>query len=149
MGYSVRLTESENVISTIQTKNSTGSYYGDVINLAQDNGRRFEADINVGAIGASATVDFEFQWSATSGGTYATVTGSAITQDTTGGKTHRVEVNTEQVLQLYPTARFMKPYLKTLVAATPTGVVVRSSDSTFQPITNGASAIGQIVNGLA
>lgn len=147
--YSARITETENLVATIQTVNGTGSYYSDAINLNGDSGRRFEADVNVGAIGASATVDFEFQWSATSGGTYATVTGTAITQDTAGSKTHRVECSTEQVVQLHPTAKFIKGYLKTLVAATPTGVTIRSKDMNYLPATNSASAIGQVVNGVS
>ena len=40
--------------------------------------------LNVGVIGSSGTIDFKVQASETSGGTYSDVTGSAITQITSG-----------------------------------------------------------------
>jgi hypothetical protein len=147
--YGARITEQENLAATIQSVSGVGSYYSDAISLNGDSGRRFEADVNVGTPGVGGTVDFEFQWSATSAGAYATVTGAKITQDATGGKTHRVELSTEQILQLFPTARFIKGYLKTLVAATPTGVTIRGTDTNYRPTGNATSSIGQIVNAVS
>jgi hypothetical protein len=149
MSINLRNTEDSALVATIQTVNGTGSYYSDAIPLQADYGRRFLAVVNVGTIGSSGTVDFGFQWSATVSGTYASITGAAITQDTAGTLTHLIEVSTEQVLAAYPLATYMKGYLKTLVAATPTGVTVRSTDAAHKPITNTATYTGQVVNGLS
>jgi hypothetical protein len=145
MSATVRATEAIGLAATIDSKNGTGSYYSDAISLDADAGRRFVAYVNVGTIGSSATVDFEFQWSATSGGTYATVTGAKITQDTAGSLTHRVEVTADQVKAAFPTATYMKGYLKTLVAATPTGVVVTAHDQAHMPAVSNAAHAGQTV----
>jgi hypothetical protein len=48
--------------------------------------RRIMFLVNVGALGTSATVDFKVQACATQGGTYADVTGTSITQITSGAK---------------------------------------------------------------
>ena len=143
--YSNRIGETHNLVSTIQTKNGVGSYYGDAISLDSEIGRRFIAYVNEGTIGSSGTVDFEFQWSATSGGTYATITGAKMTQDATGGKTFSVEVSTEAIIALFPTAKYMKPYLKTLVAATPTAVTVIATEMAHPPCTNSAANAGAYV----
>ncbi len=144
-----RITEETNLVSTIQVKNATGSYLGDAISLDSDTGRRFVAYVNVGTIGSSGTVDFEFRWSATSTGTYVTITGSGIVQDVAGGKTHQVEVSTEQIVAFASGAKWMKPYLKTLVAATPTSVVVLAREMAHPPCTNGAANNGQSIVTLA
>lgn len=143
--YSNRITEETNLVSTIQTKNGTGSYYGDAISLDSTIGRRFIAYVSEGAIGSSGTVDFEFQWSATQGGTYATITGAKMAQDLVGGKTFMVELTTEAIIQLFPTAKWMKPYLKTLVAATPTSVVVLATQMAYLPCPQSAANAGAVV----
>jgi hypothetical protein len=143
--YSNRISETHNLVSTIQAKNGTGSYYGDAISLDSTIGRRFVAYVNEGTIGSSGTVDFEFQWSATSGGTYATITGAKMVQDLTGGKTFQVEIATEAIIQLFPTAKWMKPYLKTLVAATPTSVIVVATEMAYVPCPQSAANAGAVV----
>ncbi len=52
--------------------------------------------LNLGAFGSSATVDAKLQTSATSGGTYADLSGGAITQQTATGMV-LVEVRAESI----------------------------------------------------
>jgi hypothetical protein len=143
--FSERITECTNLVATIQTKNATGSYYSDAISLASNIGRRYVAYVSEGTIGSSGTVDFQFQWSATSGGTYATITGTAMAQDTVGGKTFMIETNTEQVISFAPTATYMKGYLKTLVAATPTSVIILATEMDYKPCTQSAANAGATI----
>ena len=149
MPMTERMGEGLNLCSAIQSISGTGSYYGDAIKLDNTTGRRFLMIVNVGAIGSSATVDAELRWSATSSGTYVTITGTAIVQDVAGGKDHVIEVSTEQVMNFAAGARFMKPYIKTLVAATPISVVVLGANMAYPPATNSAANIGQVINGLS
>lgn len=139
MSYAVRATESVSVVATIQTVNGVGSWYSDAIDISKY--RRFVAYINEGTIGSSSTVDFGFQGSATSGGSYATtgLTTSAITQDTAGSILNVVEVATEQVYNAAPTVAYLKGYLKIAVAATPTSVTILGFEPRYAPISNEAA----------
>jgi hypothetical protein len=49
--------------------------------------------IHVGTLGASGTIDLKVQSSATSGGSYADITGALITQITTADTSARIQVN--------------------------------------------------------
>ena len=57
-------------------------------------------EVEVGAVGAAGTVDFLVQASATSGGTYADVSGTAITQITVSNTKALIEVRAARLTDL-------------------------------------------------
>ena len=65
--------------------------------------------VNAGVIGSSGTIDCKIQSSATSGGTYADITGAAITQMTEAGSSS----GTSQAVNFELTAG--KPFVKTVL----------------------------------
>jgi len=147
MGYSNHVTELSAIVDGILPFAGTaGSYLTGAIDMSLY--RRLVAYILGGVIGSSGTVDGKWQWSATSGGSYATLTATALVQDVAGSKFHADEVAIEQVYALQPTAKFLKYSLVTAVAATPVGVIVVGFDASYLPVTQGTIA-GQIVVGLA
>src|SRR5262249_27516129 len=93
--------------------------------------RKAMATILVGTPGTGGTVDAKFQWSATSGGTYADVTGAAITQITAAGSA-KLEIRGDRVK-----ARGQGPFFKLPItvgtATTPTAAVVHGADSRQEP----------------
>lgn len=148
MPYSSQINENVGLVATIEPVSAAGSYLTDAIDLGI--ARRLIAYIPVGTIGASATVDFAFEWATTSGGTYTVLTtGYAITQDTTGSKCHIVEFAVEQLKAANPTARFVKGKLTIGTAATPCAVVVLGGSERYQPVANQAAAIGQVITSKA
>ena len=148
MAFSIQLNERLNVLGTIQSASATNTYLSDAIDLGK--ARRVLALVNVGTIGVNATVDFNFQWATTSGGSYTDLTtGYKITQDTTGGNTHLVEFAVEQLKSAQPTARFVKGKLVIGTNATAVGVTILGGDADFMPVTNPASKVGQIVTSKA
>jgi hypothetical protein len=129
-----RVTEESTVVGFIGSNAGTaGTFLSDAVSLDSENGRRFLADIVVGTIGSSATVDAKFRWSATSGGTYADVTGTAMAQDITGSRVDTIETTAEYVKATYPTANYIKLQVITAVAATPFGAVIRGYDGGHKP----------------
>lgn len=94
--------------------------------------RRVLFDINLGALGSSATVDFKVQASATSGGTYTDVAGTTVTQITAGATNFlRVEVRAE-TLGSASQGPWVKGVLTVAVAASQTSVVAYGS-ATYSP----------------
>ena len=138
MTMTMRVTEESAVVGFIASNAGTaGTFLSDAISLDADTGLRFVADINTGTIGSSGTVDAQFRWSATSGGTYATVTGTAMTQNTTGSKVDSIEVMVENILANFPLANYIKLQVITAVAATPFSAVIRGFDGAHKPVSSG------------
>lgn len=140
MSMTNRVTEGSAVLGTIGANAGTaGTFLSNAIPLDCDSARRIVADINLGTIGASGTVDAKLRWSATSGGTYADVTGTAMTQDVTGSRVDTIEASVEQIMSFAPTANFVKLQVITAVAATPFSAVIRGFDAAHLPVPNGTS----------
>jgi hypothetical protein len=68
-----------------------------ITNIDMSKLQRLMFIIDVGSVGAAGTVDFKLQSSATSGGTYADITGTAITQVTASSKIVTVELRADQL----------------------------------------------------
>lgn len=88
--------------------------------------------IDIGTLGASATVDFKIQASSTSGGTYADVPGTTITQITAGASNFvEVELKTETLAQ---TGTGVGPWIKGIltigVATTQASVIALGTAKT-------------------
>lgn len=140
-----RVTEEATVVGVIAASGgSAGTQLSEAISLASSTARRLVAYLNVGTIGSSATVDAHFKWAATSGGSYTTITSTAITQDTTGSKVHQVELLVEKLIADQPTAKYVKFEVTVGTASTPYAATVVGFDSPYLPVTAGAD-VGQTV----
>jgi hypothetical protein len=120
MGMSNRMTEELAAIAFILPQSISASVvYSDVIPInALQYGRRFMGILSVGAIGSSASVSGSWYWSATTGGSYVAITGTAITADTAGSDVHVVEVSTEQAIAFAAGVGFIKFGIASATAAT-------------------------------
>lgn len=108
------------VANILPNAGTAGTFLSEAIPLGSGTGRRLYAVILTGAIGSSGTVDASIVGATTSGGSYTlTFTGSAITQDTTGSNRHTITAGIDWLLNLQPTAKFVKLKVVTAVAATP------------------------------
>ncbi len=89
--------------------------------------------IDVGAFGASATVDAKIQASATSGGTYADVSGKAIVQMLAAGGNNKVvklEISAQEVTS---GSRFIKLSITVGTAATLLSYVALAASDRYEP----------------
>jgi hypothetical protein len=132
--YNRNLSES---IAILGIKTPTSQGVGEQLSAAIHAGRyrRLVAVIQVGAFGASATVDATFKASSTSGGTYTAVPGAAITQMLAAGGNDKVviiELKAETLKALG-----VGPYVKLSVtvgtAATLTAAVVYGVVDRYEP----------------
>lgn len=110
--------------------------------------RRIFAIVQVGVFGASATVDAQLQASATSGGAYTLITGTAITQLLAAGGNGKVviiELKAETLAAL-GVGPFVKLQITVGTAATLVSGVVFGADERYEPASdwNGAE-VAQIV----
>jgi hypothetical protein len=117
---------------------SVGSVSTSAINLQKF--RRVAFLIDVGTVGASGTVDFKVQWCATSGGTYADLANTSITQITASSAYAIVEVTAEQVTAVQPTAQYLKGKLTIGTAASQVSVVPIAGICRFEPASNANDA---------
>lgn len=99
---------------------------------------RILAVVQAGDLGTNATLDFKFTGSDTSGGTYADITGAAITQLTQAGtdsnKTVLLELKAESLAGT--TVKFVKGSLTIATATSDAGVVVIGGDFKHDPASN-------------
>ncbi len=134
MDYNRNLSESLAVVGKIDpSSQAAGELLSGAINMLTH--RRIFAIISVGAFGASATVDATFKASSTSGGTYAAVTGTAITQALAGGGNNivlEIELKAETLAQL-GVGPFVKLSVTVGTAATLTSAVVLGACGRFEP----------------
>ncbi len=149
-GYSAKWVDAEAVVDQIiPASNAAGALLTGAIDLSKY--RRFVFIIPVGVIGSN-TVDFAVQWSATSAGTYATLTGTSIAQvktaNSNGSKVQVVEVSTEQIINQQSGATFIKGLLTTGTSNVIACVVVIGLEPRFLPPTAG-TAQAQAVSTLA
>ena len=138
MSYNERGSEALPVVGAIPAFSGIASYYSDAISLDSLRGRRLYMVINTGALGSSGTVDANLQWSTTAQGSYTVYTPSAITQivqgTTAGPCVVTTEVSVEQVVAANPTAKYMKGYIRTLVAATAASVSILGLEPAVKPV---------------
>jgi len=138
VSYNERASEALPPVAAIPAFSGIASYYSDAISLDSNRGRRFAMYGIVGALGSSGTVDANFQWSTTAQGSYTVYTPSAITQivqgTTAGPGVFMTEVTTEELIAANPTAKYMKGYIRTLVAATAAAAVVIGIDPSTKPV---------------
>lgn len=149
-----KIQEDTLVVSEILPVTATGSVaLSPAISLSAASGRHFNAYVLGGVRANSATLDGGWYWSATSGGSYVAITGTALTTDSASSLVHQSEVSTEQALAFAPTATYIKFGVTLGVGASPYAALVVARDSTYQPVSltagsGGASArLGQSVSG--
>jgi hypothetical protein len=93
--------------------------------------RKAMATIMVGTPGSGGNVNAKFRWCATSGGTYADVTGAAMTQMTTAG-IQQIEIRADRVNAL-GFGPFFQLSMTVATATTPTAAVVQGADARYMP----------------
>jgi hypothetical protein len=93
--------------------------------------RKAMATILVGTPGSGGTVDAKIRWSATSGGTYADVTGAAMAQMVAAGS-QQIEIRGDRVNALAQGPWF-KLSVTVAVATTPIAAIVQGADSRDEP----------------
>lgn len=105
--------------------------------------------VDSGTLGASGTLDFQVKGSATSGGTYTAIPGSAITQLVVASNNNQyafVEVDAAKVQGLGLGYRFIKGSLLPGTAASNSAVVVLGAHATVEPTSgNAATTLAQTV----
>jgi hypothetical protein len=106
--------------------------------------------IDSGTLGASGTLDFQIKGSATSGGTYTAITGTAITQlvkATDDNKYVNVCITAEKVQALGLGYKFIKGSLLPGTAAANSSVTVLGAKTRFEPANAiDATQVSQILN---
>jgi hypothetical protein len=132
MIYTEQLSQGLGVVGSIHSANQVvGSSLTEAIDLSK--GRRFLFVVDVGTVGASATVDFVVQGATTSGGTYTNIAATAVTTITANNKVAVVEVTAEQVQGLGLGYTFLKGKLTIGVAASQASVVAYSAVTRNEP----------------
>jgi hypothetical protein len=112
---------------------TTGSSPYDTAAIGIAKVRRVLFIVDVGTVGASGTVDFKARWCATSGGTYADITGASITQIVASTAYAILEVAVETVVNLNPTAQFIKGRLTIGTAASQVAVIPLVEFARYEP----------------
>jgi hypothetical protein len=95
--------------------------------------------VDSGTLGASGTLDFQVKGSATAGGTYTAISGTAITQLVVASNNNQyaiVCVTSEKINALGLGYRFIKGSLLPGTAAANAAVIVLGSDVRFEPARN-------------
>lgn len=136
-----RVTECTNLSSVAISTSTIGTEAGD--NIALQSGQKHLALVTIPTLSGGALVDFQFQWSATATGTYAATT-SVMPQESVGGKTNLIEVDTSQIIQAYPTATYIRGYLKQSVAAAAPVMNIITLIPPYLPTQNTSSKAGSI-----
>ena len=145
MAMTTRITEDSSTQGVILASAGTsGTFNSTAVSMDAATGRVIVADLNVGVIGTNATVDARLQWSATSGGTYANITGLSIVQDTAGSNLHTIEAKVESIKANYPTATYVRLQVVTAVNATPIAANIKTYYPNHVPIPAGAKQ-GQVI----
>ena len=103
--------------------------------------------IDIGTLGASATIDFKVQAAKTSGGTYADVASTSITQVTASNKTEIVEVSADHVQNTMGNGyQYLKGSLTVGTAASQASVTVLGVIGDHEPTSdNKDSSLDQVV----
>lgn len=113
--------------------------------VLMDRHRRLLALINVGSVGAAGTVNAQFKASATSGGTYTAVPGTAINQISTSNNLVKLEIKAESLQSLG-----VGPYVKLSIVAGTNAVLTSaellgSCDRYEAASDNDATAVAQVL----
>lgn len=97
--------------------------------------------VDIGTLGASATVDFKVQAAKTSGGTYSDVTNVKINQVTTNNHTELIEVSADHLQNLMGNGyEFLKGVCTVGTAASQVSVTVLGAIGDHEPTSNNADA---------
>lgn len=130
--YNERLTEALAVLAQLAPANQTAAAHAVGPFSIAEFGRVIFL-INVGVLGSSATVDFKVQASATSGGTYADVSGTSITQITSGATNFVTVEVTREALMASSQGPYIKGVLTVGTAASQAGVVALGAEPRYGP----------------
>jgi hypothetical protein len=143
MAYPVTLSESLAVVGVINPDAYTaGTVYTAAIEMNRVN--QLVAIVNIGEITGDGTVNFALQQSATSGGSYTTITDKAMTEiETDGDKQVVISLDASEIGKDKP---FVKGNLTTAVAAVDVGVVILGSTARYDPASDfNLGTVAQII----
>jgi len=104
-----------------------------ITNIDMSKYRRLLVIIEVGAFGASATVDAKLRESKTSGGTYQDISGAAITQLTAAGGNNKIATIELRAGQLDPGYQFVQLSLTVGTAATQVAAIALGGEAEHKP----------------
>ncbi len=133
------LVEASELSGASVTPATLASSYTDAVDLSRC--RRFIAELIVPTLAGGSVVNFGLYGSASSTGTYVAITGSAITQETTGNKVFQIEITTDAVTQFNSAYRWMKGYtLCTTASAGNVACTIRGFYPHYKPGVDKAAA---------
>lgn len=102
--------------------------------------------IDSGTLGSSATLDFTVTGSATSGGSYTAITGTAITQISASSKYALVLVSAEKIKSQVPTVRYIKGQVTVGTATSTVSILALGVITDYEPASaNNPAAVVQTV----
>jgi hypothetical protein len=151
MIYTERMSEAISVpaLGIVPFAGGAGTYTTAAVPLTKL--RRVLFTVQVGAMGASSTVNFNVQGCSTSGGTFVDIPNTSITplaqSGGNGSQEVIVEITAEQVAALNLGYQFLKGKLVIATAATPSAVLVQGGVSRYEPAStlNDASVVQTVV----
>ncbi len=114
-GYSERVTEGTERNGVAITPATVAHSKTEAIDLSR--ARRWLMQVVVPTLSGGATVNVALGWSATSNGTFVTITGATIPAETVGNDVLTVELTTDSVTNFAPTAKWMQGYIHATVAS--------------------------------
>ena len=129
-----KLTEGLVLLAAVNTLDVTTAVLGPAIDLSQS--RKTVHFFTAGTLASAETVTCELVGSATSGGSYTLIAGSAVTLTSAGtdsGKTQIIEINAEDVNNLGLGYRFIKTSVSSAVGS-PVTVVSIGAGGPEEPI---------------
>lgn len=137
MSYSNRVVEGSTLEGSIVTTGATGTFTSNAIDLSV--ARRHLVQWSVPTLAGGATVTGSVLWCATTGGSYTAITGSGFATESTGGKVFVSELTNEAIVQLQPTAKFIKVQIVVATAAASASATCRGFIPSFLPTTDTAT----------
>jgi hypothetical protein len=125
-----QLTQGLSVLGVLHSQSLAAGTDNSITNIDFSRFQRILWILDVGVLGASATVDLKLQHSATSGGTYTDITGTAITQITTNNHVVTIELRADQMPS---NDRYIRHNLVVGVAASQLAVIVLGGEAEWKP----------------
>lgn len=135
--YTEQLTQELAIVGLTPPQSLSPGTDTTITNIDMSKYRRLLVVIEVGAFGASATVDAKLRESKTSGGTYQDISGASITQMAAAGGNNKVATIEIRADQLDAGYRYVQLSLTVGTAATLVGAVALGGAAAHKPANGG------------
>jgi hypothetical protein len=145
--YTEQLTQQLGILGHLPPQSLAVGTDNSITNIDMSKFKRVLWILDVGAFGASGTVDFKIQESKTSGGAYQDISGTAITQLQAGGGNNRLVTVEFRQDQLDPGYQFIRHNLVIGTAASQVCVICLAGEAIHKP--EGGSVGGQDIAAVA